>query len=85
LYEKHLMICGATGCISSGSLSVEEALIEALEKHKIRDKYRLVMGGCPGFCEVGPIIVVYPDEVFYCRLERYGRVGGTAFGGRRNC
>jgi len=69
LYEKHLMICGATGCISSGSQSVEEALIEALEQHKIRDKFRLVMGGCPGFCEVGPIIVVYPDEVFYCRLK----------------
>jgi len=69
LYEKHLMICGATGCISSGSQSVEEALIEELEKHKIRDKYRLVMAGCPGFCEVGPIIVVYPDEVFYCRLK----------------
>lgn len=69
MYEKHLMICGATGCISSGSQSVEEALIEALEEHKIRDKYRLVMGGCPGFCEVGPIIVIYPDEVFYCRLK----------------
>jgi NADH-quinone oxidoreductase subunit F len=69
LYEKHLMICGATGCISSGSQSVEQALIEELDKHGIRDKYRLVMGGCPGFCEVGPIIVVYPDEVFYCRLK----------------
>jgi len=69
LYEKHLMICGATGCLSSGSNAVEKALVEELEKHGIKDKYRLVMGGCPGFCEVGPIIVVYPDEVFYCRLK----------------
>ncbi len=69
MYEKHLMICGATGCLSSGSSQVEEALIEELEKHGIKDKYRLVMGGCPGFCEVGPLIVVYPDEVFYCRLK----------------
>ena len=69
MYEKHLMICGATGCLSSGSNAVEEALVEELEKHGIKDNYRLVMGGCPGFCEVGPIIVVYPDEVFYCRLK----------------
>ncbi|MBW6463087.1 MAG: NADH-quinone oxidoreductase subunit NuoF [Bacillota bacterium] len=63
------MICGATGCLSSGSQSVEQALIEELEKRGIRDNYRLVMGGCPGFCEVGPIIVIYPDEVLYCRLK----------------
>jgi len=63
------MICGATGCLSSGSQKVADALIEELDKRGIRDKYRLVMGGCPGFCEVGPIIVIYPDEVFYCRLE----------------
>ena len=68
MYEKHLMICGATGCISSGSRSVEQALVKELENHGIRDRYRLVMGGCPGFCEVGPILVIYPDEVFYCHL-----------------
>ncbi len=69
MYEKHIMICGATGCLSSGSQSVEQALIEELEKNGIKEKYRLVMGGCPGFCEVGPIIVIYPDQVFYCRLK----------------
>ncbi len=63
------MICGATGCLSSGSHLVELALIEELEKRAIRDNFRLVMGGCPGFCEVGPIIVIYPDQVFYCRLK----------------
>jgi NADH:ubiquinone oxidoreductase subunit F (NADH-binding)/(2Fe-2S) ferredoxin/Pyruvate/2-oxoacid:ferredoxin oxidoreductase delta subunit len=69
LFEKHLMICGATGCLSSGSHQVEKALLEELERFALKDKYRLIMGGCPGFCEVGPIIVVYPDEVFYCRLK----------------
>ncbi len=69
MYEKHLMICGATGCISSGSNQVEQVLREELEKAGLNNKYRLIMGGCPGFCEVGPIIVVYPDEVFYCRLK----------------
>lgn len=69
MYEKHLMICGATGCLSSGSAKVHQALVEELAKHKLEKKCRLVMTGCPGFCEVGPIIVIYPDEVFYCRLK----------------
>ena len=68
-FRKHLMICGATGCIASGSNKVHEALVEELEKRGVRDQYRLIMGGCVGFCEAGPIIVIYPDEVFYCRLK----------------
>jgi NADH:ubiquinone oxidoreductase subunit F (NADH-binding)/(2Fe-2S) ferredoxin len=68
LYEKHLMICGATGCLSSGSAKVQQALEEELANRGLKEKFRLVMSGCPGFCEVGPILVVYPDEVFYCRL-----------------
>jgi len=69
LYEKHLMLCGATGCLSSGAGNIEKKVREELSKHGLEDKYRIVMSGCPGFCEVGPIMVVYPDEVFYCRLE----------------
>ena len=68
MYDKHLMICGATGCLSSGSAKVQETLEEELAKRGLKDRFRLVMSGCPGFCEVGPILVVYPDEVFYCRL-----------------
>ena len=68
MYEKHLMICGATGCLSSGSAQVQQALEEELARRGLKEKCRLVMSGCPGFCEVGPIMVVYPDEVFYCRL-----------------
>ncbi|MEW5784114.1 MAG: NADH-quinone oxidoreductase subunit NuoF [Bacillota bacterium] len=63
------MICGATGCLSSNSAKVQQALEEELARRGMKEKYRLVMGGCPGFCEVGPIIVIYPDEVFYCRLK----------------
>ena len=69
MYEKHLMICGATGCLSSNSGKVKEALEAELARRGIKEKYRLVMAGCVGFCEVGPIIVIYPDEVFYCRLK----------------
>ncbi|NLA27542.1 MAG: NADH-quinone oxidoreductase subunit NuoF [Firmicutes bacterium] len=69
MYEKHLMICGATGCLSSGSAKVLQALQDELASRGLKEKCRLVMSGCPGFCEVGPILVVYPDEVFYCHLK----------------
>ena len=42
-----------------------EALEDELARHNLQDKYRLVMSGCPGFCEVDPIIVVYPDEKYF--------------------
>ncbi len=69
MYEKHLMICGATGCLASGSAGVLQALQDELSRSGLKEKCRLVMSGCPGFCEVGPILVVYPDEVFYCGLK----------------
>lgn len=69
MFEKHLLICGATGCLSSGSAKVREALEQELSERGLTGRYRLVMSGCPGFCEVGPIIVVYPDRVFYCRIK----------------
>ena len=69
MFEKHLLICGATGCLSSGSAKVREALEQELSRRGLAGRFRLVMSGCPGFCEVGPILIVYPDRVFYCRIK----------------
>ena len=49
MYEKHLMICGATGCLSSGSAKVQQALEEELANRGLENRFRLVMAGCPGF------------------------------------
>ncbi len=69
MFEKHLLICGATGCLSSGSAKVREALVRELDGRGLARRFRLVMSGCPGFCEVGPIMVIYPEQVFYCRIK----------------
>jgi NADH-quinone oxidoreductase subunit F/NADP-reducing hydrogenase subunit HndC len=64
-----ILICGGTGCISSGCLDVETALVAALEKHGIRDEATILKVGCFGFCEQGPIVKIYPDNTFYVRVH----------------
>ncbi len=69
MYERHVLICAGTGCISSGADKVEEALIESLKEHNLEDKVRIIMSGCHGFCEKGPIFIVFPEDVFYCGVQ----------------
>jgi len=69
VYERHVLICAGTGCISSGADKVEEALIESLKEHNLEDKVRIIMSGCHGFCEKGPLFIVFPEDVFYCGVQ----------------
>jgi len=64
-----ILICGGTGCISSGCLDVETAFVESLAKHGLTDEVTVLKVGCLGFCEQGPIVKVYPDNTFYVRVE----------------
>jgi len=43
--------------------------MEELARHGLKDKVRIIMSGCHGFCEQGPIFIVYPDDVFYCGVQ----------------
>jgi NADH:ubiquinone oxidoreductase subunit F (NADH-binding)/(2Fe-2S) ferredoxin/NAD-dependent dihydropyrimidine dehydrogenase PreA subunit len=70
VYERHILICAGTGCISSGALEVRDALGKELEKHSLKDQVRIIMSGCHGFCEKGPIFIVYPDDIFYCGVQK---------------
>lgn len=69
LFRSHVLICGGTGCTSSGSISIEEAFKQELAKHHITDEVKLVRTGCFGLCEAGPIVIVYPEGAFYSRIE----------------
>lgn len=69
VYERHILICAGTGCISSGSIKVKSALTGELAKHGLTDKVRVIMSGCHGFCEKGPILIFYPEDVFYCGVQ----------------
>ena len=68
-YRMHLLVCGGTGCTSSESLKLVDKLNESLEKQGIVGEVDVVVTGCFGFCEKGPIIKVYPDDVFYVMVQ----------------
>lgn len=68
MYRAHVMVCGGTGCTASGSKKVQEALAEELKKKDLQDEVKIVQTGCFGLCELGPIMVVYPGDVFYSHV-----------------
>ena len=68
-YEKHVLICGGTGCTSSGSAKVIEKLEEELETYGLTEKVQVVKTGCFGLCALGPIMIVYPEATFYSKVD----------------
>ena len=68
-YDRTLLFCSGSGCVSSNCLEVRDALVSELEQAGLTDKVKLCLTGCIGICEVGPRLTVMPDGVFYCRLK----------------
>jgi len=68
-YHTNLMICAGTGCVSCGSFGVRDALIEEIEKQNLSHEVLVATTGCNGFCAAGPLLVSYPDGVFYQKLQ----------------
>ncbi len=68
-YRTHLLVCAGTGCVASKSLAVKKALEVELEKHQLSEEVQVVATGCNGFCAAGPVMVVYPEGIFYQKLK----------------
>ncbi len=62
------MVCAGTGCVACGSLQLRERLSAELENRGLSDEVKVVITGCNGFCAEGPIVVVYPEGIFYKKL-----------------
>ena len=63
--KREILVCGGTGCTSSGSPKIREQLEELLKVRGIEDTVEVVMTGCFGLCALGPIMIVYPEGTFY--------------------
>ena len=68
-YAAHVLICGGTGCKSAGSKEVQLAFSRAIEAKGLSDEVMVVETGCHGFCEHGPLVIVYPEGTFYCQVK----------------
>ena len=69
MIRAHVLICGGTGCTSSGSQSIQKAFAESLEKNGLTEEVKIVQTGCFGLCALGPVVIVHPDGTFYSRVE----------------
>ncbi len=69
IYRSHILVCGGTGCHSGGSGEVIEGIRDELRRRHLDGEVLVVPTGCHGMCELGPIVVVYPEGTFYCRVE----------------
>ncbi len=68
MFRSHVLICAGTGCTSSGSAQVAEALEQALRDNGLENQIKVVKTGCFGLCALGPIMIVYPEGTFYSRV-----------------
>lgn len=69
LYRANVLVCGGTGCTASKSPAVFEVLAEEIKRRGLDGEVRLVQTGCRGFCAMGPVMIVYPDGIFYCQVQ----------------
>ena len=69
MIRTHVLICGGTGCTSSGSVSIQEKFAENIEKYGLAEEVKIVQTGCFGLCAMGPVVIVHPDGTFYSRVE----------------
>lgn len=68
-FRMNLMVCGGTGCKASHSDKVFYKLKHEIEEQGLSNEVEVVLTGCFGFCEKGPIIKVLPDNVFYVQVK----------------
>ncbi|MCK4957152.1 MAG: NAD(P)H-dependent oxidoreductase subunit E, partial [Candidatus Cloacimonetes bacterium] len=64
-----LLLCCGSGCVSAGALKIKQRIKEVLEKHEISSEVNIIETGCMGPCDYGPVMMVYPEGVFYMSVK----------------
>ncbi|MEG1992975.1 MAG: NADH-quinone oxidoreductase subunit NuoF [Acetivibrio sp.] len=69
MYRSHVLVCGGTGCTSSGSQDIIKALQAEIDKNGLSSEVSVVQTGCHGLCALGPIMIIYPEASFYSLVK----------------
>ncbi|MBI5967324.1 MAG: NAD(P)H-dependent oxidoreductase subunit E, partial [Deltaproteobacteria bacterium] len=69
VFRSHMLICAGTACVSGRSLKVRQRLEQELKNRGLSEEVKVVITGCNGFCAEGPLMVVYPEGIFYGKLS----------------
>lgn len=69
MYRSHVLVCGGTGCTSSGSEHIVSALEAEIKQAGLAEEVKVIKTGCFGLCALGPIMIIYPEGAFYSRVK----------------
>ncbi len=69
MYRSHVLVCGGTGCTSSNSGAIIEALEKEIADKGLAEEIKVIKTGCFGLCALGPIMIVYPEGSFYSEVK----------------
>lgn len=67
--KRDILCCRGTGCSASNSENIYDKLVQCCQQHGLDKDVNIVMTGCFGLCQKGPIVAIYPDKVFYCHVK----------------
>jgi (2Fe-2S) ferredoxin len=68
-YKMHILVCGGTGCTASQSVEIADRLKSNLLDKGLDKEVQVILTGCFGFCEKGPIVKIMPDNTFYTEVK----------------
>lgn len=69
IFRIHALICAGAQCLAAGGNGFEDALRDELKKHNLEEEISIVETGCMGACQLGPLLVVYPEGVMYTKVQ----------------
>ncbi|MFV0516312.1 MAG: NADH-quinone oxidoreductase subunit NuoF [Aminipila sp.] len=69
MIRSHILVCGGTGCTSSGSMKIIQEFEKNIKESGLEGEVSVVKTGCFGLCALGPVVLVYPDQVFYSMVK----------------
>ncbi|NLY50613.1 MAG: NADH-quinone oxidoreductase subunit NuoF [Firmicutes bacterium] len=69
LFRAHVLVCGGTGCTSGGSQEIRARLEREIQANNLENEVKLVITGCHGLCEMGPLVIVYPEGTMYTHVQ----------------
>lgn len=68
MVRSHVLVCGGTGCTSSGSAQIIETFENEIKNNGLSEEVKVVRTGCFGLCALGPVVIIYPEGAFYSRV-----------------
>jgi len=65
----HVLVCAGAACVSSGCREIRDAIVNKVQEYKLQEEVKIIETGCVGSCDLGPLVLVYPEGVFYQKLK----------------